>query len=128
MVCKHGDGLSVVVSAVGIKNRRKVTNLENMGHAAAHCRVGGTTSLLLTTRGDDVECPRVKAAVLHLCRHLDLQMQTELVGYSRTVYSTFSCIYNLITLQYKPVDCTNEIPFTCQYLTGQYILIYEDIT
>jgi hypothetical protein len=82
------------------------------------------TSLVLTTRADDVECPRLKAAVLHLCRHLYLQLQTELAEYSRTVCSTLSCTYNLITLQYKPVHCTNEIPFICQYLTAQYSLIY----
>lgn len=30
-----------------------------MPYAAAHCPVGGTTALLPTTQGDDVECRRL---------------------------------------------------------------------
>jgi hypothetical protein len=66
------------VSVAVIRKNRKVTNLENMSHeaiqwfdilttilwrimpyAAAHCPIGGTTALLPTTQGDDVECRRL---------------------------------------------------------------------
>lgn len=72
--CPHIDGLSMLVTIVGIIKNCQVTNLENMRHAAiqwfdvltgilwrimsyavAHFRVGGTTFLAPTTLGDDVE-------------------------------------------------------------------------
>lgn len=43
-----------------------------MPYVVAHCRVGGTTSLLPTTQGDNIECCCMNVAV-HLCRHLGLQ-------------------------------------------------------
>ena len=79
--CPHSDGLLMLVAVVGIRKNRKLTNLENMtpaaiqwfdvltgilwrimSYAAAHFRVGGTTFLSPTTRGDDVECCRVNVA------------------------------------------------------------------
>ena len=47
-------------------------NWRIMPFASVHCRVGGTTSLLLTTPGDDVKCCCIIYAV-HLCWHLGLQ-------------------------------------------------------
>jgi hypothetical protein len=45
-----------------------------MPNAAAHCRIGRTTSLLATTQGDDVECCPVNIAVL-LYRRLGLRFK-----------------------------------------------------
>ena len=42
-----------------------------MPSVATHCCIGGTTSLLPTTQGDDVECCHGHVA-LHLCRWPDI--------------------------------------------------------
>jgi hypothetical protein len=72
---QHIDGRSVLVSVVGIRKYRKMTNLENMTHdpdkssltdnavCGLRCLVAGSTSLSSTTRGDDVKCSRVNIAV-----------------------------------------------------------------
>ena len=106
--CPHNDGLSVLVSVVGMKKKFQgdksgevahvailrygvMTKIlwRIMPHAATHCLVGGTTSLLHTAQGDDVEFPSVGAAV-HFCRYLGLNFETELAGYSWFVCNTFS--------------------------------------
>jgi hypothetical protein len=46
-----------------------------MLNVAMHCCVGGTTSLLPTTQGDDIECFGVNV-VVHIFRHLGLQFET----------------------------------------------------
>jgi hypothetical protein len=71
-----------------------------MPHTAAHCLVGGTTSLLSTDQDDYVEWPSVNAAG-HYCRHLGLNFKTELGGYSWFVcntvslgtFRTYNCLY-----------------------------------
>ena len=91
--CQRIVGLSKLVSVMGIRKDHKVTNLENMAHAAIqcfdvlttmlwkmlymgmHCCLGGTTSLLPTTQGNDAECNGVNV-VVHLFRHLGLQFET----------------------------------------------------
>jgi len=42
-----------------------------MPSVATHCHIGGTTSLLPTTQGDDVECCCGHVA-LHLCSWMDI--------------------------------------------------------
>ena len=63
-----------------------------MPYAATHCRVGGTTSPLPITQGDNIECSCMNVAV-HLCRHIGIQLDHfEQIPYlcSRKTESTFS--------------------------------------
>jgi hypothetical protein len=83
--------LATLVSVMGLRKYRKVTNLENMTQKTrqifdvltqilwrttlcpvAHCLVGGIASLSPKTQGDDDECPSVNVAV-RLCGRLGLQ-------------------------------------------------------
>jgi len=52
-----------------------------MSHAAANCHAEGTTSMLTTTQGDDVELRRENVAV-NLGGYSGLQSETELARYS----------------------------------------------
>jgi hypothetical protein len=58
-------------------------------YAAEHCHAGGTTAILPTSQGDNVESCHVKVAV-HPVDDLSLQSETEMTGYFWFVCNTFS--------------------------------------
>lgn len=91
--CQHSVGLLKLVSVIGIRKNCKVTNVENLAHATiqwfdvlttilwwkmlyvdVHFCVGGTTSLLPTTQGNDTECSGLNI-VVHIFIHLGLQSE-----------------------------------------------------
>jgi len=70
-----------------------------MPYAAASCRVEGTTSLLPTTQGDDVELRRENVAV-NLGGYSGLQSETELARYS------LDCLQYIQSRNFPDICCT----------------------
>jgi len=100
--CQHSNGCSVLVSVVGIRKYRKVTNLENMTHDSDKSSLTDNDVCGLA-----LSCRRKHFTVVHNSRrrrqmlprkhcsttfnkYRGLQLETKLAGYFWFVCNTFS--------------------------------------